>query len=280
MADSFLLFGHGFVILLIGAIKPCIAIRAAVAFFTAGFQEKFGLIPVFFITGNHIQLKKGQLDFLMARGTFPFTGTKDITYQIGVFQCNIEEFAASRSQIMGNGGFIHMAGIIQLMHVFHVGPASFGPSFGNGIIGVQITVIPLGLPDSINDLLNFFSQSGILILFQGITRPFYKLVHIGIPGAAPAISTGEPFRVVGKLADVFPFFALPEAIRKRYIPVGLHSGFPEVVLYFHMGVIYRLNGVRIPFLPDDPGICRRPAGRIIRKMYLHSGNQKQTRDHQ
>ena len=60
---------------------------------------------------------------------------------------------------------------------------------------------------------------------------------------------------------VFPFFALPEAIRKRYLTVGLHLGFPEVILYFHMGVIYRLNGVRVPFLPDGIEFAEdRPAG--------------------
>ena len=130
-----------------------------------------------------------------------------MVYQVGILDGDIQQASFAGSQVMCYGRFIEVAAVVQLMaQVGIFFPAllscpwmQLAAVFGNGAVGIQVTIRLLRFADVID---------------QRVQLRFQVLVRIGLQGEAGSFYYFVDVRIVkGIFCFKFPSFSLP-AIRK------------------------------------------------------------------
>jgi len=100
MAYGLGLFGDGDMVLAVGSVESAVAFWSAVAFAAPLVQEELGLVEVFFVTGDAIELAESDLDFQLAESDLDFLVARRVgavvcveraADQVGVFRGDVEE---------------------------------------------------------------------------------------------------------------------------------------------------------------------------------------------
>ena len=151
-------------------------------------QQKFGLIKVFFLTGEDIQTGQSHLGNLMTRHytSLSWFWTHLPDNAVGITFGNVEELRTACSLIVGAGGIHHVSEVVEFVaRMLLCCPASVGsPSVRmlrvDGTGGIEITVRFLGGTHHIEHGVDISLQFGIGISLEYIRGTFDGLIDIGV----------------------------------------------------------------------------------------------------
>ena len=114
VAHRFFLLHNGQVILHIAGVAVG-DIEVAPMGIAALVEEKLGEVEVALFAGNLVELDQPHLDLLVTRHVAAFAGAKDPIHEIGTLEGDIEEGALACAAIVGNGGFVEMADVVEFV---------------------------------------------------------------------------------------------------------------------------------------------------------------------
>ena len=139
MTNHFILFDYRLVILAVLAIE---LMALGVAAFV---QEEGGQLKVTYFTGRPVESGQTYLDLLVSGHLAQPVGSKDRVYVVGQPHCDVQKRALASGLMVRHGGLEEMTRAVELVPPLHVGPALL--RLDQRVVGIQVTVIPLGSRD-------------------------------------------------------------------------------------------------------------------------------------
>ncbi len=159
-----------------------------VVFFTAEImaaliKEESGQVKIRAISRHPVQLGQADLDLLVARESTSFARAECPDKQVGVLDSDVQESPLSGRQVVSDGGFIHVAHVVQLMAYAQVGPALFAGSRGEifGIVSprrVEVAIGLLGHADDDDKIIELVLELRIGMQHQRVRYAFHDLEDV------------------------------------------------------------------------------------------------------
>ena len=250
MPHGLVLLNHGFVSLRVvvhdGGLTPVV-------------EEELGLVEVFLVAGDEIQFGECHLGNLMAGHHTRLSGIRSdlLAYHIGVADGDVEELAASRCLVVGNGALDHVTEIVELVaQVLFLAPALVtSPLVGLlrvlGARGVEIAVGLLCRCDDVEHGVDILHQFLVRIRLQDVRGSLDGLVRVGVVEGQSA--DGEYLRGVFQMGCrirevcVAPrLLTLRESQGNGHLAAGLQALAPERAgSYFHSCERHGIDGVAV-----------------------------------
>ena len=175
MADGFVLFDDGFVIL---------AVFAAVA---AVFEEEFGEVEPAFVAGLAIEFGEAHLNNFVAGGDAGFAVAEIFLQQFGTFEADVEERAGAGGLGVGEAGFVEVAEIVEFVTQLRV---FFPTLFSNPVMrravgmhrapGVEVAVGFLRGGDVLDEFFDARGGCGIRLHAQAERCAFDGFVDVRV----------------------------------------------------------------------------------------------------
>lgn len=72
---------------------------------------------------------------------------------------------------MGHGGLVHVSSAIQFVHRADIGPSLLGLLFWDGVKGVQVSIVPLGGGDYLDQVVEVLAYLRVGIDLEGVRMP-------------------------------------------------------------------------------------------------------------
>ena len=232
VAYSFVLFGNGFVSLVI-----FVAIWSASTFI----KEEFSLIKILLITGYQVQLGQCHFGYLMS-GHFHLlagVGADFSANAVGIADSDIQEVALSSGLVVSDGTFDHVSQVVELVaQLLHLFPAFAACPLVrmlgvHGAGGVQVAVGFLCSSHYHQYAVDVLFQFLVWIGLQQITGSFDGFVYVSIVKREAShfivlAGMGSHFKVL--VAAVF--FAFAESQWDGYFTACFQALSPKGIRHF------------------------------------------------
>ena len=205
-------------------------------------QKDLGLLEVFALAGGAEEFHQADFYLFMAGRLLELArrGAEGVADEVGALKGDIEERAFAGRPKVGDGGFIEVANIVELMAAGKFRPAGgaeeVDAAFGvDGAGGVKIAIGLLGGGNFGNEGVEILVELGVGLDGQGIGGAFNDFIHVGIVEGDTAEGAGHELAGFGEVIDAAGLFALLEVVPDGGQAIGLHARGPEAVVHADSG---------------------------------------------
>ena len=249
MADGLGLVHDSGVRLVVGASAPSGTVR------TSGVEQELGEVEETRVSGRAVELDQSHLGDLVARPDRFLARPEGPHEQLRAPERDVQERLLARRLIVGHGGLVEVAEVVQLVAVdlLQLPAPRAGPGVGllgvDRARGVKITVRLLRVGDLVDQAVEVGVELRVRMNAERVGGSLDDLVQVTVvERVARRLSVPERLaaqRGGGALevADAAGLLALGEGERDRDGPVGFDAGRPECVAQMHGGEGHRLDGI-------------------------------------
>ena len=166
-------------------------------------------------------------------------GAEDAVHHVRAADGDVEERALAGDLVVGHGGLVHVADVVELVAVGEMAPAGgahhaavpraavLGEVVAKGAGGVEVAVRFLGLGDVSDEVVEILLELGVWVRGERVGRALDDLVHVGVVerDAAEAMPLAPSGRL--EVVDAARLLALAEVGLHRHDAVRLKARQPE-----------------------------------------------------
>ena len=216
-------------------------------------------------------------------------GAKSLIEQVGALECYIEQASLSRCLIVGDGGFIQMAQIIEFVAVdfLHFPTLRAGPAMRmfriNRARGVEVAIGFLRRSDFRNQSINIGFEFRIWLNVQRISSALDHFINVSVIEGIPwrrfvrNLFTSQRRGSTLKVINALCLFVLFEGERNRNLPIDFQTWRPESVVEMDGSERNRLDGIVARSGCSGRGLSRCSWLRLF-LLFLRVGNQAPAKD--
>ncbi len=199
-------------------------------------EEELGQIEMIAAAGDAGELGQADLDLLVAGEAAAEAGaaSEGPQEQVGVLEGDVEESPLAGGLVVGDGRFVHVPGVVELVADAEVGPALGAGPGGRvgGVVGagrVEVAVRLLGQGDDADELVEASLEGRVGVKMEGVGGGLHGLVDVGVVEAAALVGAGHEAGGLAEVVDPAGLLVHPEGEGDGDGAVGLEAGGPEIV---------------------------------------------------
>ncbi len=134
----------------------------------------------------------GGLTYRLASVVFGVALEKYLVDVLGILFRNLEQLVLAGSQVVGDGGLVEVAHVVELMTVYDksirfVAHHVFVRTYLGRVRGVEVSIRLLGGFDHLHDPVELSFQLGVVLQLGQVSRSFHNLVQVGINETVGAV---------------------------------------------------------------------------------------------
>ena len=128
----------------------------------------------------------------LASVVFGIAHEKHLVDVLGILFRNLEQLVLAGSQVVGDGGLVEVAHVVELVTVYDksirfVAHHVFVRTYLGRVRGVEVSIRLLGGFDHLHDPVELSFQLGVVLQLGQVSRSFHNLVEVGINETVGAV---------------------------------------------------------------------------------------------
>ena len=127
-----------------------------------------------------------------------------------------------------------MSSAIQFVHRADIGPSLLGLLFWDGVKGVQVSIVPLGGGDYLDQVVEVLAYLRVGIDLEGVRSALHNFVHVGIIEVDSFVLALLEAGCLFEVSNAAGFLTFLESIGDSNGVVGLEAGCPEIVIDLYL----------------------------------------------